>query len=142
MTRRNLVISIIIGLVIFVVGGGVGIMYQKSKTASISPEENPVYKILNSKLIPVITAYGKIVSINGSDMVLGSGEEMLNIKMEDNAPIYFFDSSVDLGNGLSTPSQKIIGIDKLKEGQEISINLEIDKNGKINGVAGVLISYP
>ena len=142
MARKNLVILIIIGLVVFVVGGGVGVMYQKSKTASVLPEENPVYKILSSKLIPTITAFGKISSINGNDIVLSSGDETLNIEMKDSAPVYIFDSSVDLGNGLSTPSQKIVNVDVLKEGQDISVNLKINKDGQISGVAIVLISYP
>jgi len=140
MEIKKVVSYIIVALVFFAVGGGTGFLSYESFKKQQPLEETPVYKILTSNLIPTITAYGRISSINGNDMVLSNGEELLNIKMENSAPVYVFDSSVDLGNGLSAPSQKVAGIDILKEGQDISVNLEINKDGQINGVAGVLLS--
>ena len=130
---KKILIFIIIGLVVFAVGGGAGVLYQQEKEppAAQLEKEDFVKKALSSKLIPLITAYGLVSDINGKDIILTSGGDSIKIKIRNDAPVYLFES---------LPDQKKGRLEDLKKGDSISVNLKFLENSQIEGLAIVLIA--
>lgn len=133
MNIKNLVISIIIGLVIFVVGGGVGVLYQQKKEPPAAPirisGENSLVKILNSKVIPSIAAYGQVVNINKRNITLISGNEDFTVKINDVAPVYYFVAS----------AQKSAKFEDIKRGDTVRVELKFLSNNQIEGYSVIII---
>lgn len=129
MQAKNTIIFLAFILVVSAVAIGLGVVYQKTRKYS-EPLENSVFKILNSKTIPFVTAYGDIVNIDGKNITISSKEDNLTVKIRDDAPVYSFESQV----------QKIIKVEDLRKGDKISVNLKISQDGQAEGLAIVLIT--
>ena len=127
--NKERITYIAIGLVVFILGLGVGIVYQQAKMV-LGSKRNPVLEVLNSRTIPFVTAYGDIVDIRGKNIAINFEEDSLTVKIKDDAPVYSFESGV----------QKIIKVEDLKKGDKVSVNLKLSQDGQAEGLAIVLIA--
>jgi len=140
MDQKSLIISITIGLIFFALGLVCGFFYHRQITFMPFKAENPIIKTLSSKVIPTVNAYGEVTSINEKNITLTSGGESLTIKIRDDAKVYSFEPSVDKKGNSTTPVQKIIKFEDIKNGNNVSVNLRILPDGNIEGYAVVIVS--
>ena len=140
--NKFLMFLLIIGAVfIFVLGGGAGVMYQIQRDA---PQDAPQIerlqkaeasaKILSSKVIFSINAHGKVLNIDGRNITLESNEEVLTIKLKDNAKIL----SAPSVNNVSNLIKHNIDFKEIKEGDTLSINIKILSDGTIEGQSVII----
>ena len=140
--NKFLMFLLIIGAVfIFVLGGGAGVMYQIQQDA---PQDAPQIerlqkaeasaKILSSKVIFSINAHGKVLNIDGRNITLESNEEVLTIKLKDNAKIL----SAPSVNNVSNLIKHNIDFKEIKEGDTLSINIKILSDGTIEGQSVII----
>lgn len=132
MDKKTIILIIVAGLVIFIIGGGLGIFYQKQTTDGLIKSLNSksqamdgLIKSLNSKTITSITALGKVVSINGNKIVLTSGQDNLEVIVSNGAKVYSLVKS--------PPAQATLK--DIKTGDNISVNVKLLPNGQLEGRA-------
>jgi len=138
MTVKNLIISIIIGLVVFAVGGGAGVLYQQQKgtpaTQTQSGAENPILKTLNSKVVSSINASGQVSDIAGRDITLTLGGDDLIIRVRDDAPVYSFVQPINGKNAV----QKTVKFEDIRKGNTLNVNLYVS-SGNVIEASSVLM---
>ena len=120
MNRNFLILLIIAVLFAFVLGGGLGILYQTQKSAS--QIVSPSIKGLSSKvIISSIVARGEVVKIEGKNITLKNEGETLTVNISDNSKIY--------------SSGKIVGpgIGGIKVGDNLQITLKLLPNSQLEG---------
>ena len=124
--KKNQIILIIIGVLVligfvssFSYWLGQRSVEVKSETLTASPLESKV--IQNWKALAV----GKVIEMSGSNLTLSSNEESLTIPVSEKADI----KSIDVKN--QEKSIKEISFEEIKIGNEVNIEIGIDKNGKI-----------
>jgi hypothetical protein len=143
MDRKNLVILIIVAIVFFVVGGGVGVMYQNQMGVVPANEAPKIQAVqtLSSKVIPSITAFGQVSSIEGKDVTLTFGGDSLKIKVRDDAQIYLPATSTTDQNGKPvTSAQQTAKFSDIKVGDNVSVNLKLLPDGQIEGQMVIIIT--
>jgi len=123
MNKLNLIILILIGVALFILGGGFGSYYQAEK---LEPQINAL-RGLSSEVIPSIVAYGKITKIDGKNLTLTYGEGSITVKIRDNAPVYYF---IDSPSGEQTKKIRLEDI-KLEDSAHVSISISSD--GQLEG---------
>jgi hypothetical protein len=128
MNKSNLIILVIIGIVFFIVGGGLGIFYQTQKDASQINGAKSI-KALSSKVIPSIVAYGKVTDINGRDITIFYNGESLTIPVSQDAQV----SSFSQANGQTGSTQQKTSFDQIKKGNYINISIKVLPDGNIEG---------
>jgi len=116
MSVKNIVLYIVAGLVIFAVGGGVGVLYQQQKGNPL-PEENPLIKTLSSNVVS-LTASGDVEKIEGKNITLKLGDDALSVKMRDG-----------------------VKFEDLKKGDFVTIFLSSDSKGTFEGYQVVVPSF-
>jgi pectate lyase len=132
MNKTNLVILILIGAVIFVLGGGLGISYQSQKTAAELEKTQTLVKALSSKIISSIAVQGNVTAIDGKNITLNLEEENLTVSIKDDAKIYSFDFSVEEGK---IPIQQELGLQDIKKGDRVNVGLKVSQDGQLEGVS-------
>lgn len=133
MNAKNLIISIIIGLVIFALGGVCGFFYQQQREVpqieTQNAQDNSASKILSSKIISSIMASAEVSDIVGKNITLKSGDDSLTIKISDDALIYSF---VVPANG-KTPVRQTAKFEDIKKGDFINIKIKESSDKQIVG---------
>jgi hypothetical protein len=128
----KVILSIAILLVVFLMGGGLGIMYQAQKTPASPavPQQvtPPIVKQLSSKIFATITAYGQITDINGTNITLTYAGDTTTIKVKDNVIVYSF-----VTDSKGVPSQKTIDFNQLKKGDSVNVNCVLLSDGSLEG---------
>ena len=151
MNKILIFLLIIIGVIIFTVGGGgLGILYQKQKDASqiekLQAREsvlNSVVKRLSSKLIQSIASYGKVSKIEGRNVTLTFEGESLTIKVREEALIFSFTQTLGRsltgeaaplkkGDTVITTRQKV-ELKDIKLGDDLGINIKLLPDGQLEG---------
>jgi len=132
MSKINLVILVIIGILIFVIGGGIGLTYKTEE--SIDSASLP--EALGSKVITSIMASGEVTSIDGKIISLVSEGESLAIKIRDDATIYSFKSY--LATEGSFPIQEEISFQDIRKGDVIDIRAIALPSGQLEGLSIVI----
>ncbi len=151
MNKILIFLLIIIGVIIFTVGGGgLGILYQKQKDASqiekLQAREsvlNSVVKRLSSKLIQSIASYGKVSKIEGRNVTLTFEGESLTIKVREEALIFSFTHTLGRsltgeaaplkkGDTVITTRQKV-ELKDIKLGDDLGINIKLLPDGQLEG---------
>jgi len=117
----SIVLLIILGLVIFACGVGLGIVYQNRKISD-----------LFSKNIITTTVSGNIVDINGRNITLGFEENSLTIKIKDDAEIVS-NIFVKDKNGIIASEATALKFEDLKKRDNIQVNIKILPNGTLEG---------
>lgn len=143
MERKNLIILHIVGgLLVLIIGAALGFFYQIFMGAVPQKEVPKVeaIKMLSSKVIPSITAFGNVSKIEGKNVTLTFGGDTMIIKIRDNAQIFLPASSSkdSKGNTVTLPQQSARFAD-IKTGDNISINLKLLPDGQIEGQMVILL---
>lgn len=134
MNKASLVILVIIGVLLFLVGGGLGIFYQAQKDASQIKKAETI-DILSSSVIPSIVAYGQVTKIQGRNITLTFDNESIIVPIAQNAPVYSFNQSA----GQASSVQKQGDISQIKSGDYLNISIGLSQDGKIEGATVVIL---
>jgi hypothetical protein len=143
MDRKNLVVLIIVAFVFFGLGGGLGVLYQNQMGVVPANEAPKIQAVqtLSSKVIPSITAFGEVSSVEGKDITLTFGGDSLKIKVRDDAQIYLPATSTTDQNGKPvTSAQKTAEFSDIKVGDNVSVNLKLLPDGQIEGQMVIIIT--
>jgi hypothetical protein len=136
MEKKNLIILIILGFIIFILGGGLGILYQQQKEVLPSKDILKVQAVqtLSSKVIPSIAAFGTVTNISGRNLTLVSGNDSLTVKISDGAQIFLPATTTTDKNGkVVTSPQQAVSFSEIKNGNNVSVNLKLLPDGQIEG---------
>ena len=117
--NKQIILSIIAGLVIFVVGGGVGVFYKEQKIRLISQikKSDELVKIFGSKMVSPIIIFGQIkdISLDKTEIKIERDGEVLTIKTKKEAEVLYNEKGI----------QKTGSIKDLKISQLINAFLSI-----------------
>ncbi|MDP3882989.1 MAG: hypothetical protein Q8Q48_02950 [Candidatus Staskawiczbacteria bacterium] len=136
MNKTNLIILILLGAVLFVVGGGLGIIYQTQKnapqaeTVNMAKQALEAVKILSSGAIPSIGVSGTVVAIDGRNITFSYGKnstEKLTFEVQESVPI----SVVSQESPESLPEIESASLGDIKTGDKIGFRLEVEPEGQI-----------
>ena len=130
MNKNTLVSSIITGLLFFVLGGGLGVLYQ-TQQAPPSPQlekATATIKSLSSKTVPSIIAYGQVTKIEGKDITISYSGDSIKVSMEDNSSVYAF-----VNDGPEKSGQKKVEFKEIKIGDNLNITLKLLPDGQLQG---------
>lgn len=125
MDKTNTIILVLIGAVLFSVGGGLGIIYQSQKNYS---EEN-IFKALSSEVVSSIVAYGEVTEINGRNITLIFNNDSFTIYISEKAKIYSFKQTDDQ----ESSSKKELEFNQIKKGDILNVSMKIYSDGTIEG---------
>jgi hypothetical protein len=132
MDKKSIIILILIGVVIFVIGGGVGVLYKTEKTSE-QPDKN--LNMLSSRVISKIVAYGEVTEINKKNITLSFMEENLTFEIKENIPIYKI-----VGTEQASAFWQDSTFNEIKEGNRLNVNLKINENNQTKIVAVYILS--
>ena len=128
MEKSNLIVLLLIGVVIFFVGAGLGIFYQ-IKIGSRSTVEVKTVNSLASKVIPSIVAYGKVTKIEGRNVTVSYGGDTLVVPVKDDAQVFAFTNTT----ATSAPIQQKSTFNEVKVGNNINISVKVLDDGQMLG---------
>ena len=136
---RNLIIILVVaGIVIFVLGGVAGVLFQNQKangTAGIGTPINTPGKLadnVKSKVISSIVLYGKVESISGRTAKISNNGDTVSVVMSASAKFSLIDVSK------KTPVQKDAKFENIKVGDNLNISAKILDNNSFAGVSVVI----
>jgi len=138
MEKKQQIILIIVGVLLFLLGLIVGIIFQQQggvQSVKIETANN-----LLSKVVSSVTAYGKIENINGKIITLGNLGDSLAISLSENAPIYSFNIDADKPN--SAPAQKTVNFEDIKVGDNVNVSVKSLPTGQLQGLSLVILPKP
>ena len=133
--KKQIITFIICGLVIFVLGAGVGFIFQKQETpVQLQPDQNlALVKVLSSKVVPLY-ATGIVTKINGLNITLTSDGDSLTVPIKSNAVINLFvQPSADKTGVAPAPFYQSVKFDSIKIGDRLNINLILSSDNKLIG---------
>lgn len=128
MANKILIIAIlaVIGGAVFLGAGylaGIGVKQEQPK--NFEKTVNAVKSLSSSKVVPSITAMGKVTKISGRNITLTNGEESIEIYIKDDAKIY--------------SSQKESNFGAITVGDNLNIRIKISPDGQIDGSSVVIM---
>jgi len=133
--KKETIVLIIVGLVAFVIGGGLGIYIQSQEFMSGANNIKKIIEVTQSKkVIPSIPARGQITNVFGRTITLIYAGESLAIPINKTAKI----TSMAAGVGTSFSQTKDILISDIKVGDAANISLNILQDGTIEGESVVV----
>jgi hypothetical protein len=146
MDKKILIILIVAGVVIFVVGGGIGVAYQKQTSGTIQNNTADVKlvnlaKIIKSTPISSIMAFGAVTKISGKTITLLYKKENINIKIRDGAKIFKLVQAKD-ANGKMTSTQKPAVFGDIKVGDNLNVGVKIASSNTLEGSSVVIFPAP
>ena len=136
-----MVVSILVGLVIFLGVGYILGVYsqQKINGQKIESLEKTKNIFSYSKLINSIIAFGKISNISGRTITLTSETDTLEITMRANAQVYSFTAPTSTGGQLTgIPSQNIAAFEDIKVGDNLNVNMRMLPDGTFEGASAII----
>jgi hypothetical protein len=137
MDRTSLVTLIIVAVIIFVIGGGLGIAYQAQKgVTGGAANAQAVVKTLSSKVVPSIIAYGTVSDIQGKTITLAYGTDSIKVPVTDGAQVFTFTQSTD---PKVAPTQTKTDFSKIKKGDSLNVSLKLLPTGELQGVSVIIL---
>lgn len=119
MKTTGIILLIVIGSIIFVIGGGAGVSYQTQKQAPEFEKMSSTLNSLSSSVVPTIVASGKVTEINGRNVTLSNLDNSITVKIIDDARVYFFTPVFEIIENSTAKDSTII--DKKPEVAENSV---------------------
>lgn len=143
---------IVLGLIIFAIGGGLGVFFQQQTSqlpvqqTSIKPQAGQnadLLRILSSSLISPIVAHGNVAGINGRNVSLNFGGTNLTVKINQDAKVYSFSaSSGQAQTSKSSTTQPEGKFEDIKVGDSVNITLQLLPDGTMGGKLVSILSTP
>lgn len=137
MSTGKIILSIVVILIVFLIGGGAGIMYQAQKTITPTTQVQtipPIVKQLSSKVVPSIAVYGKVTDINGRNVTVSYDTDNITIKIKDGAPVVSF---VTDSKGVS--KQQTSDFSQIKKDSNINISCKFLSDGTLEGETVIIL---
>ncbi len=132
METKNRIISIFSGLLILIIGIVFGVLYQPRQLQNILETTTPpAVKVLSSKTIPSITAYGLITKIDGNNITIDNQGDSMTMTVRDDAKIYAFLAT--------TGKSQQITLKDLKIGDNLSVNVKITSSGQVDAYSLIVL---
>lgn len=134
--KTALIFLAVVGVIIFILGFGLGILYeiktpafQKIKTAE------PTINVLSSKVVQTANAFGEVKNITGNNVTLTYLGDEITMNIANNAQVFLAIPQKDPKTGNLLTGIPIVGkFTDIKIGDQISVTFKIDPlNGQING---------
>ena len=148
MSQRNVIlVAVCIVVVIFLIGYALGTLKNSTPKASIASQNQSqvmpeAIKVLSSKVIPAIAAYGMITKIDGRNVTMTYQTDSIVVAFRTDAKIY----SYTINPAVKTPKgaapayvTTLASFNDLKVGQNISANIKVDLNGQVEGFSAIFI---
>jgi hypothetical protein len=146
--KKQIVLLIIGGLVIFVLGGGVGFFYEMQQVwpqlaqqalvqSQLSQNAN-MLKILSSKVVQ-FSANGIVNNINGRNITLSVVNDKLVIPISNTAKIEIYTLSTSNSN---VASYQPVQFNDIKIGDRLSVGLTLSSDDKLEGQAVYIFPVP
>ncbi len=147
MNIKNVVVSLILGVGLFVVGGALGILSQGHtisvpSNAMSQPSSSSLVAALNSRVIPFLTAYGQVTKIDGSNITLASKGDSLTVSIDPSANLYAYippTASQTDGKKNTTSANQKISLSYIRLGDTLNINLKVLPNGQLSGSSVLVV---
>jgi len=147
-----IVLSIALGLVIFIVGGGMGIVYQSQmETENLTVKENTpkediakevivnvtdkdcvsLVKVLSSGVISSITANGTVTNISGKNITFKFGNTLVTMATTNDTRFFSLSGVINNGKTITETktSQSKISLKDIKIGDNINLNINVSSDG-------------
>lgn len=119
--KNQLVIFIVVAIVLFLLGGILGFVLQK--TSGTQPAKNQAVNSLSSKVVSSIMAYGKVTSITGRNITLTYLGDTLSIPIVSGASVFSFVKSV----------QQTVAFESIKIGDNLNVSINLLPTGQLEG---------
>ena len=146
MDKRLLIILIVLGVVIFLVGVGVGVISQKQSPSNTNQVNNSqtnndaglvsLAKTLKSTPINSIGVFGTVTNISGKAITVESKNDSVKVKVANDAKIFNFVQTTVAGK--TTSSQKAGVFGDIKVGSNVSMGAKITADNTLE-VSSVVI---
>ena len=140
---KPLIFLLIIGAVfIFVLGGGIGVLYQTQQSAPQVEKLQTIeasIKGLSSKVIPSINAYGQVTKIEGRNITLDFKGEILTLKIKDDAQILSFVKLVSSEENTSGIDNQQTDFEEIKNGDNLNISIKFLPEGTLEGQSVIIL---
>jgi hypothetical protein len=120
MEIKKIIAYIIVGLVFFIVGGGLGVLYQQQ-----------IIKKLSSDAITSIISSGTVENISGNEIILNANGISLPIKIKTDAKIYAPPLSEGEDNSQSSRSYREMSVEDIKAGDNLGIYSKLSSDGSL-----------
>jgi len=111
------------GFVLLFIGYLFGMSIYSQKNQNQELKIKNIISALTSDVVPSIVSYGKVVSINGRELVIAFNEAQINVKIKDNARVYL----------LSSGDQEQFDFGQIKVGDMLNIDISVDQDGNFIG---------
>jgi len=128
MKNKNLVILIVAGVLIFLLGIGLGMFFNKITYNTQGKSA------LSSKVISSVVAYGQVSGINGRVLTLNNLGEDLNIAISENAQIYTFAK-----DGSGQQIQQAVGFSSILVGNKVNVAVRMLVTGAVEGLSVIIL---
>ena len=139
MQKASTLWLVILGIAILLVGGGLGVVYQKStsspSTANTAASQDFLTK-LNSKVISSMVAYGDVTKVSGKAITLTTEGQSLTVTMKDNAT---YTMRVPATSTTKASSKKAT-LSDVKVGNKINISLDLSDTGELLGTSSFIFA--
>lgn len=136
MNKVLISLSVIGAIVVFILGGGVGVLYQNQQVAPSQKNQTmeATIKTLSSKAVPSIVAFGQATKIDGKNITLSLNGDSITISVNDDAQIYSLAQQVATGTGAPIPqTQQKVEFKDIKTGDNLNISLKVLSDGQLKG---------
>jgi hypothetical protein len=135
MNTSKIILFVIIILIVFFAGVGVGIL-QYNFFGGQNAKMLSAVKVLSSQMVPTISAYGQVAEINGKIITISFSEETLSVPIRDDAKISSVGGFNQVpGSVVSVASQPSVDFNSIKKGDNVTINMRLLSDGTLEGTA-------
>jgi preprotein translocase subunit YajC len=127
--KKQLAIIITAGIIIFLIGGILGIFIYRLQNKNIVENKKAVSS-LSSKVVSSVVVYGQVKSINGKSITLSNLGDDLTIIIADNAQVFSF--------ATATVQQKV-NFEDIKVGDSVNISVKLLSTGQLEGLSVIIL---
>jgi len=122
------ILLICLALGFLIAGSALGVFVQSQKDAPQLKKLESLLKTLNSEVVPSIISYGKVTGIDGRKITMAFNDDLITVKIKDNASIYNL-------NGADTVdvNQSQINLSQIKVGDMLNVTVTVDADGNFEG---------
>lgn len=140
----SVVLWLILILVIFVLGGVFGILYQTQKNSPLlekAAQLEAVIKDLSSKTVLSIVAYGQVTNIQGRNITLTYAGDTLTVRIKEDSMIYSLVTVPAAQKGAAaTSTQQKAEFKNIKNGDNLNVTLKLLPDGQLEGSTVMIMS--
>jgi|GEM_PF-5423378 len=137
--KKNVLMLLVLGLVIFLLGGAVGMNLSNSTNSFQGQKSEELLKTLSSPIIVSVVAYGNVQKIEGRNLTILSltGEEKLTVFVKEGAQISMMASPA---SGGEMGKEKRLALSDIKPGQWVNVIMRVSPEGRLEAEMVTILS--